>query len=242
MKPTLLSAAALMAVAGVATSALAEKDLIIKQRTTSNQGTIPNQEETQYWTGKLRVSDSPSFRTIVDTGQQTVTSVDKTKKVYYVMTFNDMRAVHERAAAQRMALPAEMRVGMRLDEPVTLKPTGKTETIAGIETTEYTIEGSASTGSRVWMTDKIEVTPATKAWQRVVGPMNGVSDPTSQVGEALIKRDDLPMRMVIGTSLGERSITSATEIVEIKEQAPPPDMLKVPDGFTQVPSPFGASK
>ncbi len=128
----------------LAAAAAQAGDLTVRQRTTTGGGrNAQTREETQYAHGNTLVIDGPDERTIVDVGARTMTIADKRRKTYFVLTFDQMRSQADAVQKKLQDMPRQER-GM-MDEmlgngaPVTLQPTGKKETIAGYEATEYAL-------------------------------------------------------------------------------------------------------
>ncbi|MFI5366269.1 MAG: DUF4412 domain-containing protein [Candidatus Binatia bacterium] len=206
------------------------KDLMVRQRSIDSTNTT--QEVTQYWTDNKMVTEAPSYRTITDFGAKTLTTIDTSKKTYLTVTFDDMR---QRAAALQKRLqdlPAQARgeVGdVMFDEsPVQLKPTGKSEKIAGYEAKQYTIDGKQISGA-VWITDAFDVSAQMQARQKAVA----AKTPMDRVAAAIAAIKGMPMRQELSIVKGPITLTSTMEVLEVSEKAPPADVLKVPDGFTK---------
>jgi len=221
----------------VATPVLA-KDLIVRQRSaTGLAGTTPR-EETVYLAGTKVVTDSPAMRTIVDLDARTITAIDKTKRIYTVTTFDELKAQMEavRAAMERMPPEARARMGWLLDEgpPVTLKPTGKTDTIAGYPAKEYAIAGGPY-GGAVWTTDAIPTPPEFQRWKTIEQSSGVAQGPGRRLGEAMSTLSGFPLRSRIEAKTGpqSQSFVVSTEVLEVKDGSAPKEMVEVPSGFTR---------
>lgn len=206
------------------------KDFMVRQRLVDSSNTT--REITQYWTDAKMVTDAPTSRTITDFGAKTLTMVDTSKKTYLTVTFDDMR---QRAAALQKRLQdlppnahGEMGDVMFDESPVKLKPTGKSEKIAGYEAKQYTIDGNNISGS-VWITDAFDVSAQMQARQKAVA----AKSPTDRVAAAVAAVKGMPMRQELSIVKGPMTLTSTMEVLEVSEKAPPADILKVPDGFTK---------
>src|SRR5262249_7829812 len=159
-------------------------------------------EETVYLAGDLMVTDGANVRTIVDLGKHTVTTIDKPRRSYSVLTFDDLSAQVE---AMRKAIenaPPEARKNMSVifddSTQVTIKPTGKTETIAGKPAKEYALSGGPYTGT-IWTTDAVEKPPAFQKWKSVEKSRGGAA---RQLGNAIEKLDGFPVRTSIEAKVG----------------------------------------
>jgi hypothetical protein len=208
-------------------------DLVIRQRSTGSMSPSGPTEETVYIAGDKIVTESPTIRTIVDLDQRTITSADKAKKAYSVTTFDELRAQMDMMRKSLESLPPEQRkqMGALFDdsEPVTIKPTGKTETIAGHPAKEHSVSGGPYSGS-VWTTDAIAKPAAFVKWKGIEQTRGGAA---RRLGEAMEKLDGFPLRTRIDMKGGPHPISLSNEVLEIKEASPPGDVLKVPAGFTK---------
>jgi len=213
-------------------------DLTIKQRVAGPTEDAKAHDQTEYLTEQKRVTDSEHARSIVDIGAKTVVSMDKDKKVYFVLTFDDIRKRNEQLQKRLESMPPEAKKMMGdLDAPVTLKPTGKTEKIAGYEAKEYAIQGGVLSGS-VWVTDQIEPPAnAREEWQKWAGEMGGKRAPGGKLAEAMANLKGLPLRTRLTSTMGEAKFVATTEVTSVSTQPPPPEMLKIPDGYKKAEAP-----
>jgi len=216
-------------------------DLTVRQRTTTGGGrNAQTREETQYAHGDTLVIDGPDERTIVDVGARTMTIADKHKKTYFVLTFDQMRAQADAVQKKLQEMPSQER-GM-MDQmlgngaPVTLQPTGKKETIAGYEATEYALRGGPFQGS-VWTTDALALPEGVRKWRELSASATAQKGPGRQLAEALAHTKGVPLRTTMTATIGPGTFSTSTEAVEVKTAPPPPDVLVVPPGFTKVAPP-----
>jgi hypothetical protein len=224
------------------------KDLVVRQRSSTTLGGPASGEETVYLTAHTIVTDSAAMRTIVDLDKKTMTSADKTNRTYNVLTLDELRAQVDalRAALDQMPPEARKQVGALLDDdntPVTIKATGKTETIAGYPAKEYELSGGPYKGS-VWTTEALERPPAFEKWKEIDESRGGAA---RRLGEAMSKAKGFPLRTHIETQTGSRPFSLSNEVLDVKEGGTPPDMLRVPPGFTKqaagaVPAPGGPAR
>lgn len=221
-------------------SSVGAKDLIVHQRSSAGFGGPPPRDETVYIAGDKIVTESSAARTIVDVEEKTITAADKEKRTYSTVTFDDLQAQMEALRKSFDSLPPEARkqMGGLFDEgePVSITPTGKTETIAGYPAKEHALKGGPYSGS-VWTTDAIETPPAFQKWKRMEPSRGGAA---RRLGEAMQKLSGFPLRTRIEFQTGNRPITMTNEVAEVTEGSPPAELLRVPSGFTkQAPSPSG---
>ncbi len=225
-----ISTLTLCILAFVAAVAAAATDLIIRERVTGGPGAA--REEMVYISGSKRVTDDPRTRTIVDAGAKTLTIVDKQKQTYSVRTFDEIRQQADAMKKHLEGLPPEMKKMMPTDAPVTARPTGKTEKIAGYEAREYELEGGPMKG-RIWAAESLDVAGA-EEWKKLAASIGGAHQPGAPMVEAMSKIKGLPLRTAMTMALGPNKATFVTEVLEVQENSPPPDVLTVPPGFKKV--------
>jgi hypothetical protein len=231
----------------VSTAATA-KDVTLRQRTTTSGPASRTTDAMQYWTAGKMVTDDAQQRSIIDLVAKTITVADKTKKTYFTQTFAELQqqldTMKEQIRKQMDNLPPQAREMMakmggnpmaKMDAPVTLKPTGKSEKIAGYDAKEYAIEGGM-TGS-VWVTEAIQLPMAAADATAFAKSLGGTGGSGAKFGEALVNLKALPLRTTFSISMGPQTMSTTTEVIEVAEKAPPADVLKVPDGFTKVTAP-----
>lgn len=227
----------LLLVAGVARA----DDLTLRQRTTTTGGGRSfSHEETQYAHGDLLVIEAPDTRTIVDVGAKTMTIADKQKRTYFVMTFDDMRRQAEAVQERAGKMPPDVK--KMLDEmlgagaTITLKPTGKHDTIAGYAANEYTLSGGPFRGS-IWTTDAIALPDGVRKWRELSASATAPAGPARPLAQALAEVKGTPLRTGMAATAGQGTFSTASEVLEVSTKAPPADVLAVPPGFTKTPPP-----
>lgn len=234
-----LVVAALVVLGGAARA----DDLTLRQRTTTTAGGKSHvREEMQYAHAGLLVIDAPDSRTIVDVDARTMTVADKAAKTYVVMTFDDLRRQAE--AVQRRADRMPPDVQRMLDDmlgagkAIALTPTGKQDTIAGYVAHEYALAGGPFRGS-IWTTDAIAVPAGVRRWRELSASATAQAGPARPLAEALAQVKGMPLRTGMAATLGrDGSFTTAIEVLEVRRAAPPPDVLRVPPGFTKTAAPI----
>ena len=219
----------------VLASSVAAKDLTLRQRTAVGPPGAPSREETVYLVGSKVVSDSPVSRTIVDLDAKTITTVDKTKRTYGVVAIDSIGAEMEEMRKQVEMLPPEERKklgGMFDDVPVTVTPTGKTDTIAGYSASEFALKGGPYAGS-VWVTEALPTPSEFKRWKTIEGSMGGLMGAGRRLGEAMSSLNGFPLRSRVETTAHRRVFVVSSEVLEVKEASAPAEALQVPAGFTR---------
>jgi hypothetical protein len=214
-------------------STVVAKDLVVRQRSSSGSGGSAPNEETVYLAGDKIATDGRVVRTIVDLDKQTITSIDKGKRTYSVMTFADLSAQMAALKKSLEKLPPETRKQMSAlfedGEPVTVTPTGKTDQIAGYSANEYTLAGGIYSGS-VWTTDAIPTPPEFQKWKSIEQSRGGAA---RRLGEAMSQIKGFPLRTRIETKAGPQPVVLSNEVLDVKEATPPAEMLAVPAGFAK---------
>jgi hypothetical protein len=235
MRPVHKATALLCLLAPSATAGPFAKDLMLRQRTVARTGAAA-QEQTQYFSGSKMVTDDRHRRSIVDLTAGTLTMLDKTKKTWMVMKFADLKRESERTAKRLTELPPETRKMLGLDAAVSLSPTGRSEEIAGHPAKEYAVRGGPTTGS-VWVTDDIALPVEARDWGKLTASLGGPSQPGGRLAAEMAKLEGLPVRTSLTITVGQQKTEITTEVVEVKEMAPPPELLAVPADYRQVDPP-----
>jgi len=220
------------------------KDLTLKERISVEGSASKTRESMEYFVGNKMVTDDPHFRTITDLGAKTFTMINKDNKTYYTQTFDEIRQRMEGIKAEmkkRMEeLPPqtrEMMAHMMGDEgSVTLKPTGKTEKIAGYEAKEYALESGQVSGN-VWVSEALQPPMKEKDAEAYGKAMGSLGGPGGKLAEAMAKLKGLPLRSTIGMSMGPHKMMTTREVTEVSEKAPPADVLEIPAGFVKMSPP-----
>ena len=206
-------------------------ELTVRERTVNDTNTI---EATSYYTADKTVSINPRQRTIVDLGAKTVTMIDLQSKSYAVTSFDDMRKQGEAMRQRFESAPPEQRERLTGGDPaVTTTPTGRSETIAGHEAKEYTIEVGPVSG-QVWVAESITVPASKPTWDKESAAIRAFARPVDRYADAMAALPGLVLRRVTTITSGDRKSVTTTEVVELSAQGPPPEALVVPEGFNKV--------
>jgi len=212
--------------------------LVIRQRNTSSSLGAAPREVTIYVSGKTRVDDSERMRKIIDLDAKTITTVYKDKRTYTRRSFEQLRA--QAAAVQKRldALPAQARdlisVLAPKDGTLTVTPTGKVEKIAGFEANEYALKGGGVSAGSVWMGEGLDVPREGRDWEVLNMSLGGLQAPDQRLAAAIEHLNGFPLRVQMTAAIGSQTLTLSTETLEVKRESVPADVLRVPDGFTQV--------
>ena len=106
----------------------------------------------------------------------------------------------------------------------------------GVEVGENTVidkENSLSGGpysGYVWTTEEIETLAAFTKWKGLEGMRGGAA---KRLGEAMEKLKGFPLRTKIDMKTGGNPISLSNEVLEVKDGAPPKDVLTVPAGYAK---------
>ncbi|MBP1686950.1 MAG: hypothetical protein H6Q33_3093 [Deltaproteobacteria bacterium] len=234
--PVISGALAIVLAAAVPVGA---KDLTLRYRITTSGVLASTQEFAQYWAGNRIVNDGRGSRALFDLDAETMTMVDKRQKSYYTQTFTELQqqANMMAAEAQRQAerLPPEQRA-IRAKSSVSVKPSGKSEKIAGYMAKEYVFEGGGVSGA-IWSTEALQAPGGAKA-RVAFSRMMGVAAPGVYVGQAITQVPGVPLRTTYRTGTGAQALRTTTEVIAVGTQAPAADVITVPEGFARVDSPF----
>jgi hypothetical protein len=232
----------------LAASAAAAEDLVIRQKTTVVGVSPTSSESTQYWTPKQMIVDEKVGRMIVDFEAENLTSLDKTKKTWIVVTFDQMskqmdavrRDMDERTKDLEPEAKKKLeRMGEAVGDKastVEVKPTGKHEKIAGYEADEYTFVGSAVNGS-LWASKDLPLPLGPKERKAFLRSMDGMKGPGRQFALAMAQVNAVPLRTVLHLELGPDGTTTTNEVIEVRRESPPAAILTIPDGFTEFKAP-----
>jgi hypothetical protein len=219
----------------IATAAVAN-DLVVRQRSETSIGGSGTREETVYLSNDMVVTDSSLTRTIVDLGKKTITAADKTKRIYTIVTFDEITQQMARFRQQIAELPPDVRkqMGPLLDDgpPVTVTATGRTDTIAGYQASEWALKGGPYSGS-VWATEAIPTPTAFQKWKAIEQGDGGAPGVGRQLGQAIQKVKGFPLRTRIETKMSEKTVVLSNEVLDLKEAPTPAEMRTVPSGYTR---------
>lgn len=226
-------------------------DLILRTRVSVSGREAPS-EITQYWTAKRLVEDLERTRILVDLEVKTITVIHKAARTYEVHTFDDFHRLGEEAAKQleqsrkqlaemtpaartRMPAMAQAMAAMAEVGPPgpawTLERTGRSERIAGHEAQEVRLAAGPVRGV-AWVADKLkppfnrEDIAALRAATRGM-PRFGLNPiDLFELESAVLLRSELTLADASG-------FTVKMEVLELRTEPPPADVVGVPAGFTR---------
>jgi uncharacterized protein DUF4412 len=228
--------AALLVAVSVSAAVAAPTDLMLRQKTWGPAGPEAAAESVQYASGKTMILDDPSMRWIANLGGRTLTLVDKRERTYTVLSFDDLQRQATRADEALESLPPQAREMLGLDEPASVKPTGRQETIAGYRAREYALRGGPATGT-IWVTDQLSLPPGAADWEQLASSLGGGFRPGGVLAKELRKLTGVPLRTQVTVRVGQQQTESTSEVVEVRHEPPPRDLLGVPSGYRRVSAP-----
>lgn len=220
----------LLALLLAAASANAANEVMLRQRIDISSSTEVPREQTQYYSESVRITDDERGTTILDLDKKTVTFVNKRDKTYSVITFAELEKRSDSHDERVKKLPPSVRDTINADVKIDLKPTGKSDTIAGYEAKEYSVDAKGIIGS-VWVAEKLDLGGRAADWAKVSALFGGKNSPGGHLDEALSKMKGAAVR---------RSLTQAplplvtSEVIEVKRMAPPASLRRIPEGYKKI--------
>jgi len=245
----------------LAAAPAAALDLVIRQRVTNVGVGTPPEESTQYWAGGKMAVDTKEMRLIMDLDADRMTFVNKEDKTYYSESFVAMRErvrgvrghmdkMRKQLEQQMEQMPPEARAraqqylgrmgsgdgGMANSPAAELKPTGKTERIAGYDTTEYAARSGESSVT-AWVAESLRLPPGYAEKALAATKDLGEGWDMARVMETLATVKGVPLRTTIDWGTGMERTSTTTEAVEVQETAPPTSVFEVPAGYKKIEPP-----
>jgi len=199
------------------------KDLALHQRITPGGQSMAPYDAVEYLTPTQRITDGPYARTVIDAKAQTVLVLDKEEKTYWQVSFDSLRRQTE-ALGEARAKSIDPSSGA----PVTLAPTGQTETIAGHPCEQNILQGGTPGGS-VCVAKDVESPHDPDLWKDWWG-LGTRLGPLVKVTDALgAKR--VSLRTI--ARVGKRNAGVTIEVTSIGEESPPAALTAIPPDYTQ---------
>ena len=206
----------------LATVPAVAKDLALHQRSTPSVPTAEVFDSIEYLTPSLRIVDGPHARIIIDAKARNVTVLDKDTKTYWQTSFDSLRRQTAPLDKER-----EKAWDPELGAPVTLAPTGATETIAGHPCEENLLQGGTPAGS-VCVAKDLESPLDPALWKDWPGLGNRLG-PIYKVTDALG-----PKRIALRTVAQMRGKARLTILVtSVAEASPPEGLTAIPPDYAR---------
>ena len=170
--------------------------------------------------GRMRIDIKDMSAMIYDSADGKITTLMPAQKMAMVMTKETM-------AKMQGGEPAAADEG----EPE-VKPTGKSETIAGLKAEEYTFKGAGMTGT-MWVAKEFPMHKELTAMQKGMSAGNKM-DPSARLAGAIEKATGggYPVRMDANLDQNGQKMRVVMEVTKVEEKAVPGDAFAVPDGYT----------
>jgi hypothetical protein len=249
------------ALLGAALPAAAD-DLTIVSRMTRD-GSEPTTSTSYLASDHARIVQADGQDSILDLKTGQITVIDGRKKEYFVVTRQDMDQMKarlqqtmnspemQRAQEQMKNLPPEMQKRMQgmmgaVAGGFDVKKTGTTRKIAGYTCENWTVTMGQFSKTEQCMTTELAV--PVQAWDTYrefaegmrsmmasMGPMGkGMADIAAKMKEMR----GFPLAVSTTSSIMGRSMSSSSEVVEVKKGAIPASAWEVPAGYRKVDNPM----
>jgi hypothetical protein len=227
------------AVLAVATTCLAG-DVAVRVHHTLADGSGQTFDERRWWGDRRAAIAGPGRRIVIDLDAGTLTSVWADPMRYRVFPLPDLaaQAIESRLTARHMVRTAR-HAGMdaRGADPggrFVLRPTGRTETIAGVAAAEYAVESQLASGS-VWLAPSLRPRPALALWLSRAADLGGLRLAGTKLALALVKRGGVPLRAELRAAGG---VAVRSEVTELGHESLPARLLALPEGAVPTDDPF----
>lgn len=119
----------------------------------------------------------------------------------------------------------------------TLRPSGRTERIAGYLARELVLKGGPVTGS-IWVGRELRQPPEDREWAPYMERFGGLEVIGSKFASAMARLDGWPLRTDLATPA---DVTVHSEVVEVRAEAPAAELLGVPEGYRPADGSTGAA-
>lgn len=221
--------------------------VILHQKTivAGGEGEPRVDESMQYWTDRMLVLVQPAGHFIVDFQAEATTSVNQRNRTVVRRTFAENQAKMDVENAQRQQQAADYPEDARAElermgqipgpnlTKVELRPTGRSETIAGYQAREIEFTGSAAKGA-LWISDALPLPLGEKeiqAYRRSTAGMNAAS---MQFALAMAEAGGIPLRTVLTASLNPHGQTVTNEVIDVRRGPLPAELSGAPDDFARL--------
>jgi hypothetical protein len=244
-----------------AVSAAAE-DLTIVAKVSRDSG--PAGTSTSYLSSdhvRLVTGDGNEIISDLKTGDATM--IDHKKRQYFTVTRQDMEQLQarmkqamnspemQRAQEQMKNLPPDIQKKMQaamggIASSVTVQKTGTTRKIAGYNCQDWTISFGQISKSEECLTSELPL-PAQdwQSYQEFTNRMRGMTGAMGPMGKMVTELQEktkemkgFPLAKTTTASFMGRSMTTTTEVTEVRKGAVPASAWQVPSGYAKVDNPM----
>ncbi|MBN1293001.1 MAG: DUF4412 domain-containing protein [Candidatus Latescibacteria bacterium] len=221
-----------------------------QQSTISDDGyTVTSRQKIYFTAEKFAFDSDDGMRVIVDIIANTITTIDETKKMYYISNVDEMAQKMDELKAQSEEILTEalknIPENMREEYEKTLrnqlnnieddtmkpnaenyKPTGKISQIAGYSAYQYFASGENGTSYMMWCTKDVDI-PELQTFYKNLGEISFFKDVSPDPD--MIKLG-FPVKSIEKTN----NTTIMTEVISISMESVKNNcVFSIPEGFTQ---------
>jgi len=250
LKPAVVCAGLVAAFAAYATA----EDLTIVSKVTS--GDKPAETRTSWISSDhIRVQNADGGEFMAEYATGNITVVDGRKKEYFVMTRQEIEAVSTQMQAQMkemeakmQSLPPEVRekmagaMGGGFAQAVDVKKGTGGRTVAGYSCENWIVSVGTMVKNEQCITTQIEFPmpayDAMKSFSAGFGASNPMMKSMGQVYEKFKQMKGFPVYSSSTTNVLGKSMTTVTEVAEVKKGAIPASTWEIPAGYKKVDSPM----
>ena len=173
---------------------------------------------------KARLTDELDTWRLFDFENGTVTTVDEVRKSFRSTPLAALEAA--RRAQSRAPLPDYI-------PKMTMAPSGRTETIAGITAKEYVAE-MGEYRRELWISEKPLIDPQFLSMLIASEPLGGYSPASAAAHEQLIAMQGFPVRDHITVGITDRELNLERQLVKIEKKQVPAALIMIPRDFVDL--------
>jgi hypothetical protein len=227
------------------------EDLTIVSKVTDNNE--PAETTTSYYgTDRIRVASSAEQEFMAELGSGQMTMIDHKKKQYSVITRQELEAAAAKMQAQLKQMEEQMKnvppamrekmAGMMggLAASVDVQKGTGGRKLAGYSCENWIVTVGQMVKQEQCLTTELSFPPQT--WDAIKGLSSAMSGPAGQSMQQLYDKfkemKGLPLASTSTTKIMGKTMTSSTEVVEIKKGPIPASAWAIPAGYKQVESPM----
>jgi len=244
--PKTLSILAASVLAAAAWPAAAEDLTIVSNTTAMGQ----KKTSTAYMAADKFARGDGETGMILDYGSGRIVSLDHKKKQYWESSTAEMRAMAEQASERVKQMGEQMKQNPRAAQMMeklmggsaaaaTVQKGTAMKRIAGYDCNQYTIAVGDSVKMEIWTASALQP-PAQlfDARKSLFPPGNPMADRIAKVFDEMKKIQGYPLAETMTFSVMGHGTLTTTEATEVKKGPIPASAFAVPEGFTQVESPY----
>lgn len=211
-------------------------DVYMKQQiTTSDSKEGPQIQETWMTATKVR-SNTGDRSSIFDAEKNVLISLDHKKKKYMEIPLNFTGGASQEEQQNMDNLPSFMRNMMKME--VTVQPTDEQKKIGDWNCKKYlqTLKVAMTTSeSEIWASEDIHVN--TDVYKKFSAAFMASQPGFYKMLKDMMKESEkikgIPVLQTTTSKIMKQTITSTTELLEVKEMDAPADLFEIPAGYKQ---------